>query len=198
MNQTKCSYHPEAIAVDKCERCQRPICLEGKRVYHKQHSRGTGASRRSWSTRHIYCPPCHADVATMAATGPGAILSGLLFVIIGIIITGAFASFGGPFVILPLLVIVLGIIQMMNKAQKADQARKDEQEFLNELNTSPQGVKQTKSYSKFKSYSRPDKSWSLSEVSCFNCGDKLELKANYCMNCGDPTTDEKEYFENQK
>jgi len=195
MGQIMCSYHPDSIAIDKCERCQRPICLIGKKVYHKRHSSGTNEFRRTWSTTHIYCPPCYADVATHDATGPGAIFGSVLFIIFGLFITVAFFSVAGPLGFFALIVVGAGIYQMVANTNKADEARRDEARFLLSLDKNPPGIKKVGSYSRIKGYARPDKPWRISQVSCFQCGEPIDLDSNYCMNCGESTKDEKVYYQ---
>jgi len=193
MSQTTCAYHDGNIAVDRCERCNRAICLEGKRIYRKTHSRGTGSTRTTYTTRHVYCPPCKADVATNDASGPAAILGSIVFIFIGIVFVGIFASVGGAMAIFPLIFVGIGIFQFIDRNKKAEDARQDEQQFLRSLKSTPTGISRTNNYSRVKGYARPDKKWQVSEVSCFNCGSAITLESNFCMTCGDPTDEEKAY-----
>ena len=191
MSQVMCAYHPANIAVDKCERCYRPICLIGKRVYRKQHSSGTNEFRNTWTTTHIYCPPCNADITTNDASGVGAIFGSIAFLVILGFIAIPFMAIGGIFAIFPAIMVIIFVLQFKQKAQKADHARQDEKRFLTELNQSPSGISQTGNYSRIKGYSRPDKKWKVSDVSCFNCGSAIDLESNYCMTCGDSTKEER-------
>jgi hypothetical protein len=194
---TACSYHPDNLAIDICERCNRPICLEGKRVYHKRHSSGTGSHHHTWTTTHTYCVPCNTDVVVNANTGPGAIFGGVFFIVIAMFVTMGFLSVAGPLAIIPLGILIFGIYNMTQAPKRADKARQDEQRFLNSLNSQPKGIDKHSSYNRSKSYIQPQKTWSLSTVHCFECGEELDLKARFCMNCGDSTVEEREYLENQ-
>ena len=51
----KCHYHPKRGASDKCESCEKIICLECKKSFNVVHS----TDDSSYATRHIYCKPCY-------------------------------------------------------------------------------------------------------------------------------------------
>ncbi|MHA1225797.1 MAG: hypothetical protein ACTSR2_04405 [Candidatus Hodarchaeales archaeon] len=48
LNYTPCAYHPDKVAATKCERCNRPICLEDKRIYEESRYRRIGKHRRRY------------------------------------------------------------------------------------------------------------------------------------------------------
>ena len=49
MSELNCHYHPNREASDKCEMCNRLICLECKMVFHGSYG----------SNHKTYCPVCY-------------------------------------------------------------------------------------------------------------------------------------------
>jgi hypothetical protein len=49
-----CAYHPEREAHEKCENCNKIICLECKKVYQF-------STRHRYAKRYELCTPCYYD-----------------------------------------------------------------------------------------------------------------------------------------
>jgi len=196
-----CNYHPENIATNKCERCNRKICLDDLRVHRKQHSSGSGGSSHGWTSRHEYCPVCKSEVEISEAQGSAiggmvAIFIGALFLFIsssGLISSGAPGGFVLAFVSVPLLIIGIGIYSILVSPTRQERARENQQEFLYSLKQSSEGVKiiDSKKKNKLHTYTRPNKTWTPLEMTCFQCGNTLSLVDDYCTNCGDSTQEER-------
>ena len=58
MSTSKCSYHPEIDAIDKCQKCSKAICLDCKETFvgHKY-------------VRLEVCPVCYYDLKVASVTG---------------------------------------------------------------------------------------------------------------------------------
>jgi len=53
-----CYYHPEREANTKCEKCEKLICLECKKLYTVKH----GLQDSSYATQHELCIVCYYDI----------------------------------------------------------------------------------------------------------------------------------------
>ena len=54
--QARCFYHPDRVAVEKCEKCKRLICLQDKTI-----DRTYGGMDRA-DEIYIYCPVCYNEI----------------------------------------------------------------------------------------------------------------------------------------
>ena len=60
-SRTSCFYHPNREAVDKCEKCNRLICLEDKMIYR------TTGGQYSDGRKYVLCPICYNERERAAA-----------------------------------------------------------------------------------------------------------------------------------
>lgn len=84
--QARCFYHPDRAAVEKCERCNRLICLEDKMIDR------TYRGMDSADDIHVYCPVCYNEVKkqkekTGKVLGPIFLIFFAGFLIVSIIIS---------------------------------------------------------------------------------------------------------------
>ena len=74
--QDRCFYHPNSIAVEKCENCGKLICLKCKRTRKAVHSYSIGTSG------YIFCPACYQTVDKRSRKLR--IIAYLLIVVVGV------------------------------------------------------------------------------------------------------------------
>ena len=83
-SQNNCFFHPDRPAVDKCEKCQRMICLEDKMTYRQVHV-------DYGDSVYTFCPICYNQFLQ------GSKKAGKLFLVIciifGLFVIGFFAVF---------------------------------------------------------------------------------------------------------
>lgn len=61
LTHTACAFHSTKIAVTKCTRCNRSICLEDKKVYESSRSSGTGNMSSSYIVNMEFCHICYLN-----------------------------------------------------------------------------------------------------------------------------------------
>ncbi|MFX0173608.1 MAG: hypothetical protein ACFE9L_17090 [Candidatus Hodarchaeota archaeon] len=98
--QARCFYHPNRVAVTKCERCNRLICLEDKTIYRRY-----GGMDRA-DDIYTYCPPCYNILRKQSAEMAPRIFGGMCAIFL-IFVIGAFAIF------------IFFVMMMMNAASEA-------------------------------------------------------------------------------
>lgn len=95
--------------------------------------------------------------------------------------------FGPPLAfIIPFMLILMAVpsfmIYFLLKAYKAapakaDQMRKEKQEFLQSQKVLPDGLEMVSSMG-------TDHKWSNTNLYCFQCGGAIDLKQSFCPSCG--------------
>ncbi len=90
--QARCYYHPERAAVEKCERCNRMICLQDKMIDRVYWGMDRG------DEIHVYCPVCYNEV-TQARKKAGKIMSPICLIV--------FAGFCIIFVVMLIFVLTM-------------------------------------------------------------------------------------------
>ena len=194
-DQAMCSYHPNRVAVDKCERCNRLICIEDKMVYRDARYRANNYQYRyRYDTPYTFCPVCYYETVKQQNVGSGAVFVKiasicflsffilLFFSIFSIIfqipeISNLPSGFNTFFSIFPLVfvaipgIIIIGlIISLIRSPRRARDASSEQEAFLNHLNgRSP---------------------FDRENVMCNQCGSLLTRADRFCPTCGDSTKDE--------
>ncbi|MFX0053186.1 MAG: hypothetical protein ACFE8U_18070 [Candidatus Hermodarchaeota archaeon] len=84
--QARCFYHPNRVAVTKCERCNRLICLEDKTIYRRY-----GGMDRA-DDIYTYCPACYNILRKQGAEMAPRVFGGMCVIFL-IFVIGAFAVF---------------------------------------------------------------------------------------------------------
>lgn len=212
LQRTACSYHPNKVAVDICERCRRPICLEDKRIYRRRHSSGSGSYRNSYYSSHDFCVLCNSSqLSSDAKWSPLNIVCLIPFIAIFLVVflpaLGIFSSFGDfgffgffPFIFIGIFVLIfISIFVSVSKTKTlAQEAENEALGFRNSLN-SPEAPYTYQRYSN-EGFESPKQSdiFSSSNTSyspafslvCFECGSSITVEDKFCSNCGDSTKEE--------
>lgn len=94
------------------------------------------------------------------------------------------------FIAIPSIMIIVLVKAYKQAPAKADQMRKEKQEFLNSLDVLPDDIEMASSMG-------TDHKWSNTNLYCFQFGGAKDLKQSFYPSCGDSTTDEKEFVGNR-
>ncbi|MCY3413745.1 MAG: hypothetical protein INQ03_19025 [Candidatus Heimdallarchaeota archaeon] len=191
-----CNFHLDETANTRCQRCQRMICLLDKHVTQTKYS------------QIELCSICYYDMEINKLKSTRFLIFVLAFLSLFIILPvsmfpfifkglGTDDYFGPPLgFIIPFFVIFFSIPlgmgyfilkQMITAPGKAEQMRKQKEEFLQSLEHMPKGVVLSK-------YQPSSYKWSNTEINCNQCGEPISFKQRFCGNCGDPTDDEMTLF----
>lgn len=209
-NSTNCHYHPSKMAITICERCRRPICLDDKRIYNKRHTKHYGKFTKTYYTQHDYCVLCNASQLRRDASSLGLVIFlPIIFIFFIIIISFGFKSAGGSIIIMGMLLLMALIFSFsyINAQKKAKAAEIDAYNFKMTLQGNPSNY-DTPSYYQNRSNTRQssfDNTYmkhrrnqiskeNLFDISCYECGARINIDDKYCQNCGDSTKEELESY----
>ena len=196
-----CYYHPNAKAVDTCERCHKLICLPDKRTYIQSSSPGmmNQTNFSSYNTKYLFCPPCYFEVTEQNFKGFKKVQGFqkpmmFVFIIPFLFIAGFFGIFfvtlghSDVFLFMFLffglfLLIAFLVVFVVLKSQGSTQNKvNDEQQRLEEEKRS--------FYSTLDSGSRPFGDYNIKKLVCYQCGSPIDKSDLFCGVCGDSTKDE--------
>ena len=194
-DQSMCNYHPNRPAVDKCERCNRLICVEDKMVYRDARYRSHNYQYRyRYETPYTFCPVCYYEVIKQQNVGGGVVFAKLfsicflsIFILIFISVFGFiftipeisdlpsgfnifFTIFPLFFIAIPGLIILGLVISLIRSPRRASEATQEQEVFLSQANTSVP--------------------FERNNIVCNQCGALLQRSDRFCPTCGDSTKDE--------
>lgn len=203
MSDLNCEYHSSRTAIDKCTRCNRLICLEDKNYISHGRSYNRGSSRYSYSTYNniVLCSMCYYDAAvegknlmasSMKVMRKFIIIVPLIMILFPIFFIymftnaadGDFSPFSGflPLIFLPFIIFMMVGLAMSKGGQSIFAKQTD------------QNITQAK-IAKEKLMSSMDtsiaKDFLNKQLTCFKCGETIEINSLFCMNCGDSTKEER-------
>ena len=223
-----CHYHPQRQAITICERCNRPICFDDKRLYRYQESSsfvvdnpisGIGENTLSSGETLDYCILCNAS-ALRTDINPLKVLFYILpYIAFVIIISFVFPPSTIIFGVFTFVFLIIYIAQVI-KARKAEDEAMLFKKSLKEgpyastfgFLTSKRGITNIDNSAHISIYSsrgskdrksNSSKSFrpdkqSIFHIVCYECGKPIELADKFCTNCGDSTADEIEDYKNKK
>ena len=197
MSTQSCFFHPKIQAVDKCERCNKLICLQDKRTYTRTY----GTSSMSSNTYHSYnmpvkytfCPPCYYQAMESGFRSykkissfqkPFLFVFMIPFFLVPLLMIYMMTNspFGaGPFILFPIIFIfiVIGFIILIIKGYSTTS------EYAN---SEMENV--TRDKAEFYAEHDSINNYNMSDIHCNQCGTKIQKTDLFCSNCGDTTKDE--------
>lgn len=208
MSASRCSYHPEKVAVTTCRRCKRAICLEDKRMYQRTHYKVNVGGEilvgnnplydnvKSYKTTNDYCILCYASQKKSKVSGTIAGLVIIIILMIFVFILSTFSlqgnfpdgisfnpgSLPAAYYLIAILIILLVIGEIIKEKLQANKAIDEAVAFKKSLN-------QNSNYDTSK-FDASQKKTFISQISCFECGSMLDVTDMFCPNCGNDTKDE--------
>ncbi len=212
-NDPTCYYHPDRNAIAHCEKCNRMVCLECKRIYRRSYYSGTSHHRHRYVERYEYCPICMHTQKEKNIKGGS--LSLICFAIVAFIMFAIFfmsaddmtnnsgfggsaldSFFDGPKLIFGLIIggmMLCGITKLIfvDPKTKAENERQ-KQNFIKKVGLN-QNYDRILLNSPQKEITMPKYQDTVVERSyfyCRQCGEKLTKKIRFCPACGDTTADE--------
>ena len=84
LSQSRCFYHNDRVAVDKCEKCHKMICLQDKMTYRVSNI-------EYGDDIYTYCPICYNEVQQASKKASKFIL--VIFIVFIIIAFGSILLF---------------------------------------------------------------------------------------------------------
>ena len=191
MSSQQCYFHPNIQAIDKCERCNKLICLQDKRTY----SRSYGTSSISNNTynsydipvKYTYCPPCYYQAMESgyrsykkisAIQKPFMLIFMIPFILVplGMISMMINSPFGaGLFILFPIIFIFIAVGFFIMILVGQSTASKN-------LNSEMGRIKQDKD--QFYSSRSSTSNFNMNEIYCNQCGSKIQKSDLFCSNCG--------------
>lgn len=199
-----CYFHPNIQAIDKCERCNKLICLRDKRTYTRTYS-SSSMSTNNYNTynmpvKYTFCPPCYYQAMESGFKSYKKISSiqkplmlvfmipfllvplGMIFMVIDSPFnSGSFGLFPLIFILFPLIFIfiAIGFIFLIIKGQStASEYAKTE---MNNI---------SRDKAEFYSSHGLGNNFNVNELYCNQCGSRIQKTDLFCPNCGDTTKDE--------
>lgn len=208
MSSLYCEYHPDRPAVEKCYRCQRLICLADRNNLRQYQSSFSSDFYANNIPIISLCPLCYYDSAVEGKnllknyTGTSSSLFGFIFLIpvifvlffllmMNMISDGLLFDNSIFYIIIvpPAFIAIIGLFLSKSQACQGSALFRD----MPNRNVKKAKTIKNKFLSSIES-SKILKEINEAELTCFECGDKLEIDALYCMNCGDPTDEERKHF----
>jgi hypothetical protein len=220
-----CFFHPDQLAVTKCEKCGKVICAECKMVYQEQHTNHhADDSTSTYIIRREYCTPCYYDTV-QDMNSPMKMIIPIIGIIIFIVIAIAmFASFQssipsdpffddarsqsssmfGLFLIVPVIFIIFLCFRMAQAPEKVEQAKNKKAQFEASIVDYKQNLQRNSSSSPIPAATMPisekeqilqSKSNPTGKIYCQQCGKPINIEERFCSFCGDPTNDERKLHE---
>lgn len=214
MSDLTCEYHPHREAVEKCERCNRMICLKDKMV----HEKWVGMSENRHTVKMNVCPLCYQDFQIESQTNLKAakvamfVILAVILIISIIILTSdqnsrqelyerrsdsGFPQFRpegeapedeSPFETYRITIILLVIFSIFSFIMVTNvfpaTARKNEEKTMNAQASKEEFLKTIKDPSIQEKYRK-------TSLTCFQCGSSIGMNDLFCINCGDDTAEEK-------
>ena len=198
MSMEHCYFHPKLQAVDKCERCNKLICLQDKRTFTKTYGGsgiGTDYNYYYAPIKYTFCPPCYYQAVESGYRSyrkissfqkPFLLLFMIPFILVPIIMIVMVMNspFGlDIFVLFPIIFIfiAIGMFLFIFKTQStASEMMKSEYENIR--------VDKEQFYSNSNLTTKNN----YNEIYCNQCGSKILKSDFFCPNCGDSTKDELE------
>ena len=195
-----CDYHPDREAHNKCEKCQKLLCVECKRTLHRTYSRGSSEHRRYYSISYEMCPECYYE-AQIAGTSPKMCI--ISFIIIAVFMsimatmmivmdfvmnsfTAGFSMGGMTIMIWPFAFIPIGMIAAASVfiyyqvkvalPRKKDQLIAERDEWMASVGLAPSPTPRSTPSS------RPSGTSNVN--TCPNCGENIESDDKFCNECG--------------
>ena len=217
MSSAICFYHQERQAVDKCERCNRLLCLEDK--IKKNYTRDVGTGDDSYYVQYsmILCPLCDIDQelkARKSILNPLGLVFYSIFIIIPFIVGITFIglslyminlqfnpdptflwAYTGPnyFIILFMIPFLLagigfGFILPFYLIKRAVTSVHENPDKINQLENKRRNF--TNSITSPEAKKLVETSSLERVMTCFQCGSKIFPHEQFCSNCGDSTKEE--------
>lgn len=185
-----CHYHRNRIAFAICERCRRPICLEDKRILIKDYS----YFEHNNSNYHSYCLICFGvQLEKTTITYEYLIIeifSFLIIFILGIDLTNIFVP-----------IFIITVFFAYNSNKRIQLARSDIYQFKMHLYTSKDTIiNPSFNFPKYANAGKENSSTNilkalkvtnvLYSIVCYECGNQIQSKFDFCSNCGYRSPDE--------
>ena len=162
----KCYYHPDREATEKCETCEKLICIECKKSISRTH----GSSESRYATQHDLCKPCYYDNEMEKYRPPSrnhrivAVIFPIIdLILIIIVLDGGFQNTGAliPIIaflsVLSLLAVISYIVGRKRFPAKLAKLKTKKEKFFKILQTGSV---------------------------CQECGNKVETGISICPSCG--------------
>ena len=171
MGETKCFYHYDNVAVNKCDRCKRDICEECAQFFPQKNKNDSSKTNKK------LCPQCNFD-AYSGARFTLIVMCMFLFMYVVSAMSGTAAG-----VLIPLIIWVLALIggniiirvkagEMKPKAKKILKAAQEARYRDLHKRKPIQVPKDTPTES------------ILQSADCKFCGAPIPIHANECSYCG--------------
>lgn len=106
---------------------------------------------------------------------------------------GLIMAFMLIFLAVPIFMLVAFVKNLIQSPKRAENAGFEQTEFLNSLDSTPQGIEES-----YQPSSSENFRWSKAIITCFQCGNSLTLQDQFYPNCGDTTEDEREFVRKNK
>lgn len=196
-----CEYHPDREAHNKCEKCQKLLCVECKRTLHRTYSRGSSEHRRYYSVSYELCPECYYE-EIIKSTNPKmciiifTIMAVMMSIMIGVTFgmdymmnsftsgLGGLPGFGfviWPFALIPIFILGGASIAIFYYA-KVYLPRKKEEIIAERDNwMASVGLELVETPRNISSGPQSGRS---NVNTCPNCGEDLDPDDKFCSGCG--------------
>ncbi len=213
--QINCAYHPTITAVNTCDRCKRPICLNDInkveiRLYDSEPIYDDDDPVVTVTREKVaYCPICYYDYqASSYGTGNRIIniiggIFAILFSTIGFlaIYSGISTAVSNPQKLtIPLIMFTLfiggafGILPFAISIKTLYATWTLYPKKLAEIQQKKQNFLNSLQLNANTTTVGASTSFDLNTLTCFQCGAPIQITDRFCKRCGDPTTDEKAKF----
>ncbi len=205
-----CDYHPSREAVDKCQRCNRLICLQDRMVVRNRHHHSSSMFN-NYYTETILCPLCNYDMnkegETMISKFTGmqrgvVIVIVIFFMVPLLFMLNLFLSFQRrvntfpvepqepfsafsiiPFFVFAFMFLVIILIVFLVFKGTSSVSSLTKLGTNRAAQTKEEFLRTVENEEFLGTYKRSD-------LACFQCGSPISETDRFCPSCGDPTREE--------